>query len=312
MSQNAPFPIDVERTAISVAYRNRRMVADEVLRRVPVGKQEFTYVEQEKSERFTVPETQVGRKGTPNMVEFSGTEKTSQTYDYALDDGVPQNDIDNADARRDPVDVAVEGVSDLLALSREVRVANLVFNAANYGADNKVQLAGNDQWSDFANSDPLKDILGAMDGMLVRPNRAVMGSAVWLKLRQHPKVAKATHGNSGDVTVAAKQAVAELLELEELIIGEAFVNTAKKGQNAVYSRTWGKHFLLFAQDQLAGPDMPNRITFGYTAEWRPRSVRTGYDKNIGANGGTHVRVVESLRELIVAPDAAYFIEDAVA
>ena len=36
---NAPFPIDPELTAIAIAYRNGRMIADEVLPRVPVGKQ---------------------------------------------------------------------------------------------------------------------------------------------------------------------------------------------------------------------------------------------------------------------------------
>ncbi|MFV9531212.1 hypothetical protein ACNUIM_32135 [Pseudomonas aeruginosa] len=68
---NAPFPIDPELTAIAIAYRNGRMIADEVLPRVPVGKQEFKYWKYDLAQGFTVPETLVGRKSKPNEVEFT-------------------------------------------------------------------------------------------------------------------------------------------------------------------------------------------------------------------------------------------------
>ncbi|MGV8796604.1 hypothetical protein ACV373_31930, partial [Pseudomonas aeruginosa] len=60
---NAPFPIDPELTAIAIAYRNGRMIADEVLPRVPVGKQEFKFWKYDLAQGFTVPETLVGRCG---------------------------------------------------------------------------------------------------------------------------------------------------------------------------------------------------------------------------------------------------------
>ncbi len=37
----APFPINPALMAIAIAYHNAQMIADEVLPRVPVGKQEF-------------------------------------------------------------------------------------------------------------------------------------------------------------------------------------------------------------------------------------------------------------------------------
>ncbi|UVH84375.1 hypothetical protein NW342_22030 [Pseudomonas aeruginosa] len=76
---NAPFPIDPELTAIAIAYRNGRMIADEVLPRVPVGKQEFKYWKYDLAQGFTVPETLVGRKSKPNEVEFSATDESATT-----------------------------------------------------------------------------------------------------------------------------------------------------------------------------------------------------------------------------------------
>lgn len=99
---NAPFPIDPELTAIAIAYRNGRMISDEVLPRVPVGKQEFKFWKYDLAQGFTVPETLVGRKSKPNEVEFSATDETGSTEDHGLDAPVPQADIDNAPTNYNP------------------------------------------------------------------------------------------------------------------------------------------------------------------------------------------------------------------
>ncbi len=87
---NAPFPIDAELTAIAIAYRNGRMIADDVLPRVPVGKQEFKYWKYDLADGFTVPNTLVGRKSRPNEVEFDATDATDSTEDHGLDAPVPR------------------------------------------------------------------------------------------------------------------------------------------------------------------------------------------------------------------------------
>src|SRR3990172_3410335 len=94
----APFPITPEMMAITISYRNPKLIADDVLPRVLVGTQEFKYPTYTKAESFTVPDTKVGRKSAPNEVEFTATETTSKCDDYGLDDPVPQEDIMNAEA----------------------------------------------------------------------------------------------------------------------------------------------------------------------------------------------------------------------
>lgn len=304
----APFPVDPALTAISIAYRNTSYIADSVLPRVPVGRAEYKYFEFPLEEGFTLPDTKVGRKGKPNEVEFTATEKTGKCDDYGLEDAVPQADIDNAPANYDPVGRGVERVTDYVLLDREVRTASLVFDAAQYPAGHKVALAGTSQWSDAA-SDPIANILTGLDAALIRPNLIVLGQEVWTHLRQHPDILKAIHRTSGDTGVAARQAVADLFEVERIEVGLSRQNTAKKGQAVNLARVWGKHAALLFINPRA--DTQGDITFGFTAEFGSRVAGSAPDRNIGLRGGTRYRAGETVEEKIVAAQAGYFIENAV-
>ena len=305
-----PFPIDPYLMAIAIAYRNQRMIADEVLPRVPVGKQEFKYMEHTMADGFTIPDTKVGRRSQPNQVEFSAIERTGSTDDFGLDDPVPQSDIDNAPPNYNPLGRATEGIMNLVELDREVRVAGVVFNANTYAASNKVTLSGTDQFSDYVNSDPLDVIVGAMDGMIMRPNIMTIGRAAFSVLARHPKIVKAVHGNDGDSGIARRRDIAELLELEDILVGEAWVNTARKGQAVALARTWGKHIALTYRDKTASNR--NGVTFGLTAQFGGRIAGAIPDKDIGLRGGQRVRAGESVKELICAAPLGYFIQNAVA
>lgn len=317
MAGDAPFTINPTLTAIAVAYKNGRMIADEVLPRLPtpVGTKEFRYTLFEKGETFTVPDTKVGRRGRPNVVEFGGTETSANCVDYGLDDEIPQDDIDQAAAAGNPelagpAERSTEFVSDLIVLDREVRVANTVFNAGAYAAANKAQLAGNTQWSDYVNSDPIATITGYLDGCLQRPNCVVFGQQTWSKLRGHPKVVKAANKTAGDTGLVSRAAFAELFEIENVFVGEAWVNTAKKGQAVSMARAWGKHALFYHRNKLA--DRTKGATFGYTVGYGTRIAGSMPDPHIGLRGGVRVRVGESVKELITAADLGFFVQDAVA
>lgn len=306
----APFPITPELTAVAVAYHNTKMIADEVMPRVTVGKQEFKYTKFALEEGFTIPDTKVGRRSQPNEVTFSGKEVTDSTEDYGLDDPIPKSDIDNAKGTKfDPRAQSVQGITNLIELDREVRTAGMVFNAANYAAANKLTLAGTDQFSDFDNSDPIGTISDALDAMIMRATIMVIGRPAFSKLARHPEIIKAVHGNSGDSGIATRQAIAALFELEEILVGEAFLNTARKGQAANMQRVWGKHLALLHRDKQA----TNRqgTTFGFTAQFGGRVAGSKVDGNIGLFGGERVRAGESVKEVITATDLGFFIENAV-
>ena len=307
---NAPFPVVPELTAIAVAYKNSAYIADSVMPRVMVGKQDFKYLRYNLAEGFTIPDTKVGRSSQPNKVTFSATDATDSTQDYGLEDPIPQDDIDNAPPNYDPRGRAVEGITDLVLLDREKRVADLLFNAGNYAAANKLTLAGVAQWSDFTNSHPLSDILTAIDAMVMRPNVIVMGRAVWTKLSTHPEIVSAILGNPGTKGIVRREQVASLFELQDVLVGESWVNSAAKGQAVSLSRIWGKSAALIYRDQLA--TNRGRVTFGFTAQWGNRVAGSLTDPDIGLRGGERVRVGESVKELLTANDLGYLFSAAVA
>lgn len=302
MSQKRPFPVDPVLTQIAMAYRNRELIADLVLPRVPVGGEDFKYTVFEKSERFTVPNTRVGRKSRTNEVEFGADEKTASTRDYGLEDPIPQSDIDNAGQRFNPVNQATEAMTDLILLDREIRVADLVMDSNQFGTDNK--LAVSNPWTDDTNGTPLDDILESIDSPIMRPNVVTFGQADWRAFSRHPQVVKAVHGNSGDSGIATRQQVANLLEVEEVLVGQSYVNNSRKGQDAAFSRVWSG-VLAFHRNQAA--NTRNGITFGMTGQYQDRIAGQWEDKDIGLKGGQRVRVGESVKELLSAPDLGFLL-----
>ena len=305
MANNNVFVERAEYTALAINYRNKQLIADEVMPRRTVGSEKFKWLSFPKEDRFTIPDTKMGRTSYANQVEFGGTEVEDLTKDYGLEHPVPNKDIAQFSDTYDPLGRATELTSNLLALSRENRVAGIVFNPNTYATPNKTTLSGTSQWSDYSNSDPVDAILESIDGLLVRPNIAVFGRAVWTKLRKHPKVVAKVFGSVNSTGLVSRQALADALEMNAIIVGESFLNTAKKGQTAVFSEVWGKHAAFLFQD-------PGEMTFGFTAQYGARKMETFEDGRAGIDGSTIVRVTEAVKEVTPASDLGFYFQNAVA
>ncbi|OKP69624.1 capsid protein [Ensifer adhaerens] len=323
MSGKRPFPIDATLTAIAIGYRNpaHTLIGRRVLPAVPVLSEQFKWSEFPLDEGFSVPELRVGRKGRVNQVEFSVTERDASVDDFGLDDALPQSDIDAAARARaekrstyDPRGAAVEGLTNLIELGREVRAAALVQNPANYAADKSIVLSGASQFSD-PNSDPYGVIDQALDSTLVyRPNTISMGQAAWSKIKKHPRLIKAVKGGLTDEGAITRAQFAELFELkpENILVGEALLNTSRKGQSPTLSRVWGKSIQLTYIDPSKQRSDDYNVTWGFTAELGSRISGSIVDGDIGLQGGERIRVGERVKELVVAKDVGFQIRNAVA
>lgn len=306
----APFVPQPHLTAIAIAYRNEQMIADEVLPRVPVPAETFKYSVFDKADMFTIPDTKVGRTSRPNEVDWHATEQTASVVDYGLEEPIPQKDIDQAAGTPiDPTMIATEQITNLVDLDREKRTADLVFAAASYAAANKTTLVqGASQWSDAA-VNPLQQIQDAMDGMLMRPNMLVLGRRTATLLRRNPFVVKAFHGNLGDTGTVPLAFLQDYLELTKIVVGQAWANTAKKGQAVTNARLWGPHAALLYTNPVSAST--RSMTFGITGSFGTRVAGTLVDPDIGLKGGVRVRVGEEVKELVLANDLGYFFQNAV-
>lgn len=319
MAPVRPFVVDPILTAVAIAYRNpaQALIADEVLPRVPVGAEKFKWTEYPLADAFSVPDTLVGRKGRVNKVEFGGTERTSEVDDHGLEDPIPNSDIDEARNARernvstfDPEAHATMMLADLMANAREVRVAALVQTLGTYAANRRITLAGTSQFSDYTNSDPIGVIKTGLESTLVyRPNTIVMGQPVWSKLSSHPVIVNAIRGNLTNKGIVTRAEFAALFEVQRVLVGEGWVNLAKKGQPANLARAWGKHLALLHINPVARPD--SGITFGLTAQYGTKISGRIVDPDVGLQGGVRIRTGERVKELIIAKDTGYFIQNAV-
>jgi hypothetical protein len=306
-----PFPVNAELTAVAALYRNPdvALIADDVLPRTPASAS-FKYLNWDLAQGYSVPDLKVGRKSYPNEVEFRGTEIADTVLDYAIDDFVPNQDIDDDNQGLDPLGAATTYLTGLLRLGREVRAANLVFAQATYPLGNRTALSGTSQWSDYTNSDPVTAILNALDIPVMRPNVAVFGQRVWTRLRNHPRVVSAVFGSNQSGQLVTRQMMAEVLEVQAVYVGAGFVNTAKPGQTASLARVWGNHAAFMYRDRAAGPQAGT--TFGFTAERTGVMVGLISDDKRGISGGQTVRVMERVKEVVSANALGYYFENAVA
>lgn len=139
---------------------------------------------------------------------------------------------------------------------------------------------------------------------------AIYGRKTWSKLNSHPKILAAVGKLNTEGGIARRQEVADLFELDEIIVGESWVNIAKPGQAVTRARVWGNHASLLVLDKLA--DFQNkRPTFSLTAQWGGRIAGSIAEPKIGLRGSVRVRVGESVRELVIAKDLGFMFENAV-
>lgn len=324
MAISRPFVVDPMLTAVAIGYKNgsAMRIADQVLPRLPVSGERFKYTVYPIAEAFSTPDARVGRKGAVKQLEFTGTETVSDVMDWGLDSPIPQSDIDVAVAARamgrsifDPEARATEMLTETLENIRELRASALIFALNTYNAVRRITLSGTSQLSDYANSDPIAVLAGGMDATLVyRPNTVVMGREVWSKLSSHPKIVNAVKGNltnSGRVTMDQFRELMAGDGITQVLVGDAWTNTAQLGQSAALARAWGKHIALLYINPLASVEQGG-ITFGFTAQYGDRLAGRIEDPDIGLQGGFRIRTGERVRELICAQDTGFLIRNAVA
>ena len=313
----APFETQRQYTNVAMAVMVPGTIADEVCPRIP-SPYKFAFTKMDQGDRLSAPDSRASRAGRVGEIEFGSTDQQDSTEDWALACPVPSRDVEEARAQRlpyDPLAEATDALAMVMKINREIRVAKLVQTPANYPTGKKVTLVGNSQWSSNS-SDPQTAILDAMDAPLVRPNTLVMGQQVWTKLRQHPKIVEAINmsgaGDDARGAVAARQ-VAELFELEHVLIGRAQYQTANRGQNEAFSYIWGKHAALLHINRSLSGMRSMMPSFCFTAEAMPMEVGTFMDTMRGiGQGTTFVKASESCKELVSWSDAGYLWQNAVA
>jgi hypothetical protein len=255
--------VDQALTEVSLAYRNAQFVSDEIFPRIPVTKQSNKYFIYSK-ENFRMLDDARRPGARANEIDWTLSTDTYFCEGHALAQAIPDELRANADQAID-VDVdTTETLTDLIYLQREILVASKATDPT--VVTQYTTLSGNNQWSDFTNSDPIaaieaqKATIQKQIGQL--PNSLLVGYPVFQALRNHPKVLD--RFKYTQVGVIQPDHLKAVFNVDNFFIGSAVKNTAKEGAADSLDYVWGKNALLFFK-----PPTPGRrtVSLGYQFTW---------------------------------------------
>lgn len=300
--------VDKILSQFSVAYRNENYISEKILPVLKVVEKSGKYAKYGK-DNLRLPDSMERAPGTQAMTfdytvsqgTYACTEKSAEK---AVPDEFQQNQDDPYDAKRDATTFAL----DKLWGYAENKLATYMSNTANLTSN--VTLSGTTQWSDYSNSDPMSNIKTGRTTMLgnngKKPNLLVLGNDVWEALKIHPDIAERVKYVGVTGADAIKRAIAQLFEVEEVLVGDSIKNSANEGQTDSLTTLWGKHAWLIYR--APRPSLMG-LSFGYTFKDVERVVDVRREEALLSDV---VRVRESYDQQVIDVTLAYFIKDAVA
>jgi len=261
--------IDVPLSNVAIAYRPEGFIADQLFPIVSVKKQSDGYYVWDIADAYR-RENALRAPGTEaNVIERSVSSGTYFAKNYALKDRIPYEDIENADAGFIFVERGsrAEFIKDKLYLDWEYRVASTMTSGSNVGSYSAVASA----WSDRANAAPVSDINTAiqvvedMTGM--RPNSIAFGRYAWRQFRESDQVIGRLFGdgtNGKDARVVNQAMVKSLFEVERVLIGGGYINSADEGQTETLAQIWNDNVVVYYAPLTPRKDKPS---FAYSFRW---------------------------------------------
>jgi len=308
---NAMVHVDRPLSNFAVAYKNMDLIGQSVIPFVDVAKTSDKYMTYDKKDAFTVPETVRGPTDTANSVDWAASTGDYSCVDHALNRFLPNAQVANSDPGVDMRRRTTDLITELILLKYEQAVATLTTTAGNYSGQ-ITTLSGGDQWDSYSTSDVLSNIETARAGCFYSPKLCFMGYEVWAVLKQHPQILDRVSGGSTNASPAmvTKALVAELFEVDQLLVGNAKVNLNNYEQTASYTRVWGKDVVMAYV--LPTPALDDASAWK-SFRWRQMTTNLGYQVRTWADptrggGGEVIEVETSYNIKAVASDNKYLID----
>lgn len=260
--------IDKLLTNFALNYQPSGFIAQDVLTMVPVEHETDMYDTWEQADTFRAEDATREKGGLANAVTVRVSSDNYRVRNYELRTQVFAEDRANADPSRRAMyeQGRVALTLNKLLMGWEARQASLLFTSGNVGSNAAVSSV----WTDASNSDPVGDINTAIDNVYYatgyRPNTILMGPKVWDAVMRHNNVIdKAANPNiTGGGVFPTRQMVANLFEVNELLVGRAIQNTAPNDLAQTLFPVWSNHCLVYYKSPGVSTTEP---TFGATFDW---------------------------------------------
>lgn len=297
--------IDPVLSNVSIAYQNEDYIAEQILPVIPTTTRTGKYFKYDTS-KFRKEDSLRAMGAPAKEVDYGLSLSTPFVcLDHALKELVPNELKEQAPSPLNPEIDAAENVTEKLLVEKEYDLATYMQNTANL--TNNTTLSGTSQWSDYANSDPIKDIKTAKktihSKIFKEPNTLVLGKEVYDTLLDHPDIIDRIKYRSD---VATADILARLFGVDKILIGAAGYESAAEGQTSSMAYIWGKYaWLLYVAPR---PGI-KQLSFGYHFQLKNRVADKWYDQD---REGIWIRVHDNYTREIVTVNAAYLIKNAIA
>ena len=313
------FEFDPQLTEVVNATRNEDLIHEEVYPIVRVDQETYSYLEIPEGEDFQVPETEIGPTGDPNEMVYTGRETPGKVKGHAVAAKVPRQAQAQRRRNYDPRARHAIGIRRGMDLRKELDMADRVFDPANYNAPRGYVevFAGPAQWSDPA-SDPTRKVAITMDKHVMRPNIAVLGQNVSTYVRIHPRIISAFNRNQGEEGKVNLGFVADLWELDAVLVGRAWYNTNAVNLDPSLDRVWGNRMALMHRsfESVTTEQGIQVLSYGVTFVWpidgQDMASFSWTDPKPGTRGVEWVKVSRHYDHKLVSRDFGHLFVDVVA
>lgn len=304
--------VDKLLTNVSSGYFPKNYISEQILPMIQVA-QYTGLLGKYGTAHLRIENSVKGGRGKYRQVETRQYSTTSFNIEgHGLTDIVTDADYRNVEKPFDAEKDTTLALANMLWLEKEKMLADTLSNTA--VMTQNVTLAGTDQWSDYANSDPLDDIETGHATILNSTGQtadtAIMSLLVKRKLRYHPQLLDALGFKFDRPGGLKDQELAEVLDVKRILIGDAYYESAKEGQASALAPVWGKHVILAVCPESA---QIMQQSLGYMVRLTGTSPRKTYKQAIfNPPGSTEVLVEDEYDMLMSNVLAGYLIKNAIA
>lgn len=214
--------------------------------------------------------------------------------------------------------VAAERALHAVMSNYEARVAAAIFNATTWtGAS--LTTAPTNEWDDAANALPIDDVEAAARKVWANsglwPNALIINRLVFRNLRNCAqiiaRIAASGAGSPTKATDITAQMLAQVFDLEHVIVAGGAQNTAKEGQTAVLSHHWSNEYAMVARvatrpNDIQEPCLGRTIHWGKDGSRIGGTVETYRDEKVRAD---IVRVRHDVDELVTYVQAGHLLSN---
>lgn len=244
---------------------------------------------------------------------FDMTTATYLTEQFAKKFPMPEEVQADSQVPLSLEETGIKWLRDKMMLRNEREFASTFFTTSVWATD-ATGGSTSTKWSTYATSDPVADVRTAKrtisQSTAQTPNLFMMGEIVEDKLLNHPDLIDRIKYTDRATVATMREALAAVLGVDEVVVGEAIYNTANVGQTASLSPIIDDDALLVYKNASPTPQKFEPSAF-YNFFWEPGGG-LGQIKEIYWDPNKDSDVIKAKMQIdykVVASDCGYFFSD---